>query len=150
MGELVGEGLWRWLLDVGCWHFNDTSTGLQCHFNVTSTALQQHFNGISIEKNNNKRNNISDFICMGQESHCLPYAGFLFYILAIFKGRRLQPSHHLLLIKNVKNLLVYMCFLDFFAHTDTFLHFWGIFSHLFGFLALFVLKKIMCHMSHVT
>ena len=31
---------WLWILAVGCWHFNSTSTALQRHFNGTSMALQ--------------------------------------------------------------------------------------------------------------
>ena len=38
---LAGEGMWLWLLDFGCLHFNDTSSALQQHFDGTYMALQQ-------------------------------------------------------------------------------------------------------------
>ena len=38
-GELAGEGLWLWLLAVGCLHFKGTSTALPRQFYYTATKL---------------------------------------------------------------------------------------------------------------
>ena len=61
-----------WLLAVCSLHFNGTSTALQPHFHRTSTWLQW----------NRQQKNVAPFR-ISREIQCLPYAGFVFFILCI-------------------------------------------------------------------
>ena len=94
---LAGEGLWLWLLAVGCLHFDDTSTALQRHFHGTSTAPPCHFHGPSTAflwnfHGKKKIKSIGASLCIGRESQCLPYAGFfMLNVLFLFVMTSMSP-----------------------------------------------------------
>ena len=59
--EFTGEGLWLWLLAVGCWHFNGTSMAIQWH--------NKKWIGASIH--------------IGRDIKCLPYADFFYFLCSV-------------------------------------------------------------------
>ena len=76
-GRSVAVAIACWLFALP-WHFTSTSTALPGRFQGNFMELLQHFH--CIKRYNKPKNCINAFIPIHQESQCLPYAGFFFFL----------------------------------------------------------------------